>query len=270
MPEGKRLPLPRRWIAVAGVLAAAVLLAACHPVFGQVAGPIRHGTLTSASGMKFHYGGTPEYLLATPGLPSDGNVREVFWSDSAQWYANQQSCITWQTVADPAGSGPLQPGLAMRIGPSWADNTGIKAVTITQNIWYAGFWLFNVHIWDSKDTAHPFTLIRTFDLSSIVGKITVVNGHINSTMVPTPWHICARTLGRQLSFMLWTGDNPQPSWNDPSRVYTTTLPAGWDQPGYSGGYIGHLRPGQGELFTGQSAEPLCRQPDGKTPPHCVP
>ena len=257
-------------VRVTGALViAALVLAGCHPIFGGPSGPIRYGTLTATSHMKYHYTGDAASVIAQPGLPVDDNVREVFWYDSAQWYANQQSCITWSDAQKPTGSEPLQPGLAMRIAPVKANNTGIRAVTVTQNVFYGAYWLFNVHVWNSINTASPFTLIQTFDLSSIVGKVTVVNGEVISTLAALPWHLCARSVGRQLSFMVWTGDNPQPSWSSATQVFRATLPSGWDQAGYSGGYVGHLRQGQAERFTGVTSTPLCNQPDGSHPTGCI-
>lgn len=239
---------PRTRVLVAIVVLGTVL-AGCKPVFGSVSGPVHRGTLTSAKGMTYRYTGAASTLQVVPGSPADENVREVFWNDDTEWAADQEACARWDTVGNSVDGGPIQPGLALRIAPAHADNTGIKAVTVTENVWYYGVWLFNVHVWNSKNTAAPFTLVRSFDLSSLVGKITVVDGTTIDTMVAPPWYVCARAIGRTFSFMVWTGSNPRPSWNDPTHVFTTTLPAGWDQAGYAGGYIGHVRAGQSARFS---------------------
>ncbi len=230
-----------------------LVLTGCDPVIGSASGPARHATLTSASGMKYRYAGSRTGLFAIPGTPTwDTNVREVFWYPDSKFAADQQACMTWNIVAGETRPGLLQPGVALRIAPVTADNKGVKAVTVTQNIYFAGIWMFNVHVWNSLDSAHPFTQIANFDLSPVVGSL------IGSAapMVRSPWHVCARVVDRTFSFMVWTGTNPKPAWNDPLHVRTATLPAGWDYSGYAGGYIGHLHQGQAGAFSAVATQVL--------------
>jgi len=241
----------RRTRALAGVLLAVTLvgLSGCDPVIGTVSGPVRHAALTSDTGMAFRYAGGRDVVFAQPGSPSwDTNVREVLWYADAKYAADQQACMVWNTVASVPSTGLLQPGVALRIAPVTADNRGIRAVTVTQNIYFGAIWLFNVHVWNSLDRAHPFTQIAQFDLSSIVGSL-LVNGRYDPSMVPAPWHVCARADGSTFRFKVWTGGGAPPSWNDASHVFTTSLPAGWDFPGYAGAYLGHLHPGQAAAFS---------------------
>lgn len=232
-------------------------LTGCDPIIGTVSGPVRRATLTSESGAIFHYAGNRSVVFAQPAAGStDGNVREVFWYPDSAFAADQQNCVTWNTIATSQSGGLLQPGVSMRIAPTGPGGTGVKAITVTENIWYAGVWVFNVHVWNSTNRTNPFTQIASFDLSSIVGKFTLTGNVLHSTLVPPPWHVCARTIANTFSFMVWTGSKPQPSWSDPSRVYTVKLPAGWDYPGYAGGYVGHLRPHQAAVFTAVTNGPL--------------
>lgn len=243
-------------------LVALILASGCAPVFGRASGPVRHGAITSASGMEYRYGGNTELIQVRPGAIRDPNVREVFWYSGKDWYADQQSCLTWHTTAGSKPGGLLQPGVAVRVTTSGSDNTGVKAITVTENIWAYGIWIFNVHLMDSSNRANPHIQIDSFDASHIVGSVRVVDGKMISTMVPPPWHVCLRTVGRSLRFKIWTNATAEPAWGDPDHVFTTTLPADWTHHGYGGGYIGHLHPGQDAAFSHQRTQRLCGSPNG--------
>ena len=262
----------RRAAIPALMVAVTVAVAACNPVFGETSGPVQHATLTSTAGFQYSYSGDEITVTASQELAfDDNNVREVFWTTESPYYADQQTCLTWDTLAIGQPGGLLQPGLAMRIAPTGPDGQSIKAITVTQNIWYLGIWKFNVHTWDSSsDPAHPFTQISSFDLSPIVGYFTdITEDGWYSSLIDAPWHLCARTEGDQFSFKVWTDqDATEPGWDDPDHVFTTTLPAGWDHAGYSGGYIGHLRENQTATFSGFTTTPLCLTPDMIDTPHC--
>ena len=243
------------------LVAALVLLAACVPEFGVKEGAVNSLDLTSASGEVYtHVADASTATISSAPTNTDGNVREVFWRDTTPWYRNQQICTTWDDVVDVSTVDKLQalqpddlyqPGLALRIAKT-EDGSNYRAITITQNIWYGGLWLFWVDTWDttpSTDPSHdPFDGIAVFDLSASVGSFTASS----TTMAPPPWHICGRIVEDQLSFMVWTGDDPQPSWDDPVRVHTTQLPAGWTYPGFAGGYVGHLHAGQSTTYSGMT------------------
>lgn len=238
-----------RAMAMAVAVIALVALVGCDPVVGSASGPVRHATLTSTSGMSYRYAGNAQVLYALPGTPtSDTNVREVFWYPTSRFVADQQVCATWNTVATAGSPGLLQPGLALRVAPVTGSPGGVRAITVTQNTYFGALWLFNVHIWNSADAARPLTQVAQFDLSPIVGTL-LGGGLMQPRMVPAPWHVCAQTTGNRFAFKVWTGTVPEPSWSDASRVFATTLPAGWTFPGYAGGYIGHLHPRQAAAFT---------------------
>lgn len=237
-------------------------LVSCQPKFGSTNGSVHYDVLTSASGENYSYQSNGDSVTAsTPTTNTDDNIRQVFWRDDAIWNSSQQYCTEWNSVygvSEPGGStfAPYQPGLAMRIAPTGPNGTGLKAVTITQNIAFGAGWLFWVDTWDTTRDGDPFVGVQMFDLTSIV----LPNG-MHAAPAPAPWHICARTLGLQFSFKVWTGSDPEPAWDDSTHVFTTTLPEGWDYPGYSGGYIGHLRAGQQATQTFQSDGLTCDQAD---------
>lgn len=237
--------------------------AACNPVFGTPSGPVRHATLTSSSGGSYTYGGNGTKIAVTQKVPvDDDSIREVFWYPDTPYRSNQQACITWDTLAFGQPGGLVQPGLAMRISPTGPDNKSIRAVTVTENIWAAGVWILNVHTWDSSVEANPFTKVAGFDISGIVTTQT--------RLVGAPWYVCARTEANRFTVKVWTARDPEPSWQDPTHVFTTTLPPGWNQSGYSGGYIGHLRKGQSAVLSGLSSTPLCEVPEMAGTPTCRP
>ncbi|MBS1847567.1 MAG: hypothetical protein JST73_04755 [Actinobacteria bacterium] len=233
-----------RIVAGLALVVVATVAAACDPIPGSISGPVRHAVLTSTSGSTYNYSGNADQVFVQPDPAStDANVREVFWYPNATSTQDQQSCAVWNTIATSSPDGLFQPGVALRIASANAANTGVKAITVTENVYYGAVWLFNVHVWNSLDTGQPFTQIGQFDLTPIVG--TLLNG---GSMVAPPWHVCARAIGATFSFMVWTGSNPQPSWTDPQHVFTVNLPNGWTYVGYPGAYIGHLRAGETAAF----------------------
>ena len=219
---------------------------------------IRHASLTTDNWATFDYSTGPDTVTASaPSDLTDANVREAFWRTNSQPMADAESCITWDETAASVGGRPIQPGLAMRIASTGQNYEGLKAITVTENVYFSGVWLFNVHLWDTTSPT-PMFLLHTFDASDIVGRIVTVDGKSASSMVNPPWHMCGRTTGNIFSFKVWTHDTPEPDWHDPHHVYRVTLPTGWDYAGYAGGYIGHLHPGQSATATLPAATALTR------------
>ncbi len=254
-----------------GLLTLAVVLTAtaCNPIFGETNGPVQRAVMTTGSGLTYDYSGDRTTVTAvTPGAFPDGNVREIFWHTEDPFYANQQTCLTWETLATSQPGGLLQPGIATRIAPT-PDGTGVRAITVTQNIWYAGVWIVNVHTWDSTRPGNPYSKIVSFDLSALVGRIWYDDqGVLHWDLKEGPWRVCTRTWGDQFSFKIWTLDEPEPAWDDTDHVFSTTLPEGWTYPGYAGGYIGHLREGQTATFGDFTTTPTCLAPDMIDTPAC--
>ncbi len=194
-------------------------------------------SLTADSGDSFIYQRNGGDLTASAASTNtSGNTRQLYWAADAPSVAAEQSCETWT-----GSTGSIdQQGIALRIAPA-ANGLGTRAITVTKNIWELGYWMFNVHVWDTT-SATPITLLQTFDMSSIVGPDL-------DHLVPYPWHVCAHVDSNLFQFMVWTGSNPQPSWDDPLAVRQVALPTGWDYPGYAGWYIGHLEVGSTDTFT---------------------
>lgn len=222
--------------------------------------------MTSSEGGFYHYETSPVTVrVSAPPDPGGAGVREMFWETGSLYAANQESCITWDTTAFSNGDAPTQPGLAVRITPSGKDGHGIEAISVNQNVWSAASWIIWVNTSDTSRPGRANTPVAAFDVSAITGKRwTDENGWHNS-MIGPPWYVCARTEGLQFTFKLWTHQDTEPGWDDPDHVFTTTLPEGWDHPGYSGGYIGHLRENQTASFSRLSSTPLCSASDEADP-----
>ena len=217
---------------------------------------IRHASLTTQNWATYDYVTSPTTVTASmPDGLTDANMREIFWRVDTEPAVDEQICITWSETSESVEGEPIQPGLAMRIASVGRWNEGVRAVTLTENIMYAGTWLFNVHVWDTRFPV-PMTLVKTFDVSRVVGRIAHVDGVAANFMAQPPWHLCGRTEGDTFRFKVWTQNNPEPPWSDPHQVFAVQLPPGWDHAGYSGGYIGHLRPGQSATATAERPTPI--------------
>ncbi len=217
---------------------------------------IRHASLTTQNWATYDYRTDTDTVTASmPAGITDTNIREVFWRADTEPATDDQVCATWDQTSASVEGGPIQPGLAMRIASVGAHNEGLRAITLTENVLYAGTWLFNVHVWDTRLPV-PMKLVKTFDVSGVVGRITSVDGQAADFMVQPPWHLCGRVVGDTFTFKVWTQDDPEPSWQNPKQVFSVQLPPGWDHPGYSGGYIGHLHPGQSATATAELPTPI--------------
>lgn len=102
--------------------------------------------------------------IAPAGGNTGGNSRQLWWDTKhSVWYQNQESCQTWDTVIDASRPELLnadtinlwQPGIALRVAPG-ADGTGVRAVTVAQNVWGWGVWIFWVYLWDIPEVGPPF------------------------------------------------------------------------------------------------------------------
>ncbi len=251
---------------MAGVLAAVALLVLMAGIATVPAGssafpsgpwpsnraPVVVGTLTSASGHHFDYTGTANRLTARgPADSVDGNIREVFWQSGSVRRSDQQVCTIWDDTSQSPGSphGNRQMGLALRVAPATSDGRGLKAITLTQNVYGGATWMFWVDVWNVTDPARPdFDGVKQFDLHSIVGS--------SDHAVPPPWHVCARVQGLTFRFKIWSATEVEPTWHDATHVFTATLPNGWNYPGHAGGYVGHLHSSQTASFSDLATRPL--------------
>lgn len=251
------------------LVVATLVAASCQPEFGTDAGPIRYGVLTGTPGLHYAFTTDGSDITATAPAPfPDGNVREVYWTDHTSWNRDQEACSTWDTFGASYDK-PIQPGIALRIAPTGANGEGIKAITLTESVWYSAVWIFNVLLWDSTKTGHEATTVAQFDLSPIVGKFGVDDeGNFQSTLVGPPWHVCAAVTGDLFRFKVWTGADQEPTWSDPTHVFSATLPDGWDYPGAAGWYIGHLRETNSATISSPLSNFACADPDLFAMPYC--
>jgi hypothetical protein len=233
-----RILRDRRWRAVACSVAAAVAVAAaCQPVVTPLDPSLGAAIVTSDGTDTYGLTLSDGVVTATAARANEGeNTRVVFWRAANQDIADQESCATW--VDTPTDR--QQPGAALRVRTVRGRT---KAITVTNNIYFGARWGFNVHVMDSG-ASEPFHKIGGFELTEIFRP----GGPGTFDVPPFPWRMCARAVGDTVSFIVWPTSQPKPAWNDARYGGSVTLPAGWDQPGKPGWYIGHLKAGQRSSF----------------------
>jgi hypothetical protein len=174
-----------------------------------------------------------------------GTNRMGFWRKSDPTLANVESCATWTAEGDPFH----QEGATLRLR-TFGD--GVRAITVTKNVYGSEFWKFNVHVWDTNNAEAPFTMIgNPFDLSATLG-----GGTSGQPLVPFPWRLCARAQGSQVDFVVWPASQPRPDYGTPDRGGSVTVPDGWLEPGFNGWYAGHLQPASTISFSDATLTPL--------------
>lgn len=183
-----------------------------------------------------------------------GNTRIEFTRPADGTGIDLMSCATWTSDSNWRN----QEGAALRVHPVAG---GVKAITITKNIWFSANWIFNVHVWDSSRSPVA-TQIASFDLAATFFP--------NSQLRPFPWTLCAKVVGNSVSFVVWPSTEVQPSWDDPTHGGSVTLPAGFSDPGAAGWYIGHLEAGNRADFSGLSAGPILTGSGARSAPTITP
>jgi hypothetical protein len=177
-----------------------------------------------------------------------GNLRLLFWPGGAPIQADETSCATWSDATTDLA----QQGAALRIQPT-ADG-GVRALTITKNVYLHTFWIFNVHVWTSSSSVGRE--IRNFDLGSEFR----FSEHL-AVPRPLPWRMCARTRIGRVEFKVWRLTEDEPAWGDPTHGGSVAIPADAPRTGAAGWYIGHLRPGMSATFTDLHEHPRSVTPD---------
>lgn len=162
-----------------------------------------------------------------PGSNQGANLRQAFWPSGAPDVVDGQSCATWRATSE----GDVQEGAVLRLSMAGGRT---RAITITKNIAYYTWWVFNVHVWDTA-APQPYTQVGQVDL----GQELWPNGQLQ----PLPWHFCARVIGDFVDLKVWHDPEAEPAWGDSVHARTVKLPPGWIYPGKDGWYIGHLPPG---------------------------
>lgn len=169
-----------------------------------------------------------------------GSLREVATRTGATEGADQTSCATWwgPVVRD------VQPGVALRVRTRDGETT---AITVTQNVWSAARYRFNVHLVDSAATK-PLERIGGDWIRGVGGSAFYLD--------PLPWRMCARADGRTVTVKVWsTSTHPdEPSWDDPDFTFETEVPADWVYEGAPGLYLGHLLAGTESTYSDWTTE----------------
>jgi hypothetical protein len=259
---------------LAGAVALAAALAACN-VIQPLDPSLEAGFLTTDR--NDDYGITVvngDAVSSAPTTNEGGNTRIAFWPAGETQTLDQQSCMSW--VEDDHFS---QQGVSLRAKSVSGRTT---AITVTKNIWFLGYWIYNVHVMDSGNTEQPFTQIASFNLSGAVIR--------DGQQAPGPWRLCARVVGDAVEVKVWAADEAEPAWMDGVHGGGVMLPAGWDTTGAPGWYVGHLRPGVSTTYTAREVihfdtpeaaaadapatssrqAPPTDVTDGSTPPAAVP
>lgn len=166
----------------------------------------------------------------------DQNSREVFRRPGAAMARAQTACATWVRQSGPS----VQQGLAVRI----RDRAGrVRAVTLTKNVEFGLYWVFNLLTWDTARAGEPWRSVGQFDLSRVVGK----SAH---HLARLPWRVCLRATGRTVAFKVWLPrESVEPSWQDSVHVRRARLPRGYGV-GRPGWYVGHLPAGGRVVYGG--------------------
>jgi hypothetical protein len=218
-------------VAVCALLAVACAgSSSAEPGLAAVDAPGFAAAALTADGRE-HYGIVAEgsgAVLQLAGAPGDGNTRVVFWRAGATPSLDQESCATWRSLSTPVD----QPGVALRIesGPP-----GVRALTVTRNVFGGAGYIVNVHAWDSAAAPGVPPVLARFDLGA-----TLTRG---GDLVDLPWRLCARVTGARLDVVVWPLAEARPPWGDAGHGGSTAVPPGYDAPGLAGWFAGHLGPG---------------------------
>ena len=172
--------------------------------------------------------------VLAPGGNTDTNLRIVFWRSGSPPAVDAEACDTWSSSSYPLS----QEGVALRVSTQGGVT---RAVTVTKNVFGRTIFTFNVHTWDSA-TGLPATPVGDVNLGATLSP--------DGVLVPGPWRMCARAVGLRVDVKVWPAIQAEPPWGDPGYTGSVALPAGWDMPGHTGWYVGHLQPG-GSMYYGE-------------------
>jgi hypothetical protein len=242
----RRRGRPRmRWV---GVVAAVALLAAGCSNRASAGAEGGFSVLHLTNAHDDHYVLTArdgQLTFQAPKTNKSIGTRQAFWPSGQGRSVDGEACVTWSLqngTVDPAGIS--QEGVVLRVATKGGRT---RAVSVTKNIFEGYIWIFNIHVWDTANERHPYKEIGAKNLADMVWTPKAVN--------PLPWNLCARTRGRTLSFVVWSGSGPKPSYTDPKASRAITLPRDYVYAGNFGGYLGHLHPGDSVTFSSLSTSP---------------
>ncbi len=175
----------------------------------------------------------------------DSNTRVMLWPKGVARATDSESCATWTRTEGSA----VQQGAAFRVT---RVDTRVRAVTITQNIAFGAYWTFNVHTWDTARTGPAF-----------VGEGQIVLRQWAEGR-PLPWRVCGRVIGNRVQLRVWSPGEPEAAWDTPGQSGSVTLPAGWQQEGQTGWYVGHLRADEQATYSGLGTWTYDPEQSGRT------
>jgi len=237
-----------RAVAIGALTLAAAACAAITPLDESLgAGVINRDPATDVYGLTVSGG---IVRSAAPSSNKGSGMRVVFWRKADAATTDQESCATWS-----AKNHQQQPGIALRVHEV---RNGVRAITITKNVWLTAYSVVNVHVMDSTSATEPFVKIAGQDLPGLRNSADLTD------VKPYPWRSCAQVVGSTVSLKVWPAAQAEPAWDDPNYGYSVDLPAGWGAAGRPGFYIGHLPPGRSldhsdlavsDLATTRTAEP---------------
>ena len=231
----------RKLVAVALVAAGALGLGACQlnanvSGFTQGSGPggsdLAGHTITNGATTIDEYAlsGSENSVTAYANPNVDGGEREAIWFTNTPVAQDEEACATWND-----SPGITQDGVMLHVTQ---DSGGIiHGLAVADNIWGGGGkWIINVYgVTGDPDNA-IIGIQNGFTFPSVLGTSLF-------TMPPYPWHMCARTVGDQVQFVVWTGTNPEPAYGDPNASGEVTIPSDYQQPGIAGWWLGHIPAG---------------------------
>lgn len=157
----------------------------------------------------------------------DTNSRMILWPTDAAAVRNHTACVSFTDEGWPS-----QQGVALRVAAP--EDGRVVALTVMKNVWAEATSRVNVLLWDTADPRSP-TTIDHYDAADAVTD--------DGELRPYPWSICARTVGDELTYMMWPSDQPQPSWDDKRAARRMTLPGSVPKDGVTGLYAGHIPAG---------------------------
>jgi hypothetical protein len=204
-------------------------------------GPERYAVRVGPAGDVTVRARTPQGVL-----PLQWNRREILVAPGVRPSRDQSVCATWTDQSRDLD----QQGLAVRFRSGPAGRR--RAITLTKNTFGNYVWVFNLLTWDTHRSGDAWRSLGQFDLSPVVSS--------DLQLLPFPWRVCLRVVGRRIDFKVWLPDRePEPPWNDPVHAHSTTTPKRLVRPGVPGWYVGHLQPGDHVTYADLTAQ---RAPSG--------
>jgi hypothetical protein len=173
-----------------------------------------------------------------------GTNRMAFWRRSDPTVADVETCATWTSTGHPFH----QEGATLRLRPV---GEGVRAITVTKNVYLEQYWIFNIHVWDTNDPEASFAMVGTFDLSATLG-----GGTTGQPVVPFPWRLCARAQGNVVDFVVWPASQARPPYGTAGRGGSATVGGNWLDPGTNGWFAGHLQPDSSIWYSDPTVTPL--------------